>query len=174
MKLYLLNRIKVCVLGMILIGLGGCSSSNQEKEDLEAFMKRVSLREPRAIEPIPHFAEPHVYQYTSAALRDPFTPPQRKMSLANRPDMNREKEPLEAFPVDGLRIVGTLYLKDTMWALIAAPDKTVYKVKPGNYMGQDFGEIKQITKNEIVLTETINDGQGGWQKQKRVLSLEGK
>ena len=88
------------------------------------------------------------------------------------PDPNRRKEELENYSLDSLRMVGTLMQVDTMWALVKTKDKTIYRVKAGNYMGRNDGRITRITENKIELTELVRDRQRGYRERQATLALE--
>jgi type IV pilus assembly protein PilP len=84
--------------------------------------------------------------------------------------LNRRKEPLEAFPLEQLKMVGTLSQGNDTYALVRA-DKTLYRVKKGNYMGQNFGLITDVTESEIKLKEIVQDSAGDWAERQSVLPL---
>ena len=86
------------------------------------------------------------------------------------PDLNRRKEPLEAFPLEQLKMVGTLSMNNEMYAIVRA-DKTLYRVRKGNYMGQNFGLITDVTESEIKLKEIVQDSAGDWAERQSVLPL---
>ena len=86
------------------------------------------------------------------------------------PDLNRRKEALEAYPIESLKMVGTLERSKTMYALIRTSDKTVFQVRSGNYMGQNFGVITGVNESEIRLRELVQDSSGDWaERQSRLL-----
>src|SRR5207249_7410942 len=98
-------------------------------------------------------------------LNDPFKP--RKIEPVRggsklAPDLNRRKEPLEAFPLESLAMVGTLQRGKSRFALVRTTDRDVYQVKVGNYMGQNFGVVVGIEDTEIKLKELVQDGAGDW------------
>ena len=87
-----------------------------------------------------------------------------------KPDLNRPKEALEAFPLETLRMVGTLSQeKDTFGLVRAGPN--LFRVKKGNYMGLNFGVITAIDENEIKLKELVQDGGGDWVERASSLQL---
>ncbi|MEO8133526.1 MAG: pilus assembly protein PilP [Betaproteobacteria bacterium] len=118
--------------------------------------------------------KPYVpFTYNAFDLPDPFKPrkiePARGLSKL-APDLNRRKEPLEAYPLESLKMVGTLQQNKTMYALVRANDKTVYQVRAGNYLGQNFGTITGIGEGEIKLKELVQDSGGDWaERQSRLL-----
>jgi type IV pilus assembly protein PilP len=152
-----------CLISLAVV-LSGCDSGGQTR--LQEYIKTVKARPPRAIEPIPVFTKPDVFSYTAEKERNPFAPyvDMRSDHLSLGPDRNRAKEPLEAFPLDALKIVGTMNVKDHLWALITAPDGKIYKARTGNYLGQNYGKIESIASDGIHLTEMVNIS-GDWEKK---------
>ncbi len=168
----MLAVIKYSVIVLFLsMFLQGCSGDNERDVKLKKFMHDISLREPKSIKPIPKFVEAKKYAYAADTTRNPFAPPVKRGKFENRPDTARKREPLEAFPLDGLRMVGTMVIQEKPWALVQAPNKTVHRVTQGQYMGQNYGRIEAIERDKLILLETLSDGSGGWQKHKRVLTL---
>ena len=115
------------------------------------------------------------FAYGVFDLPDPFKP--RKLTAPKDgggggigPDLNRRKEPLEAFPLEQLKMVGTLSQGKDTYALVRA-DKTLYRVKKGNYMGQNFGLITDVTDSEIKLKEIVQDSAGDWAERQMFLPL---
>jgi len=156
--------------------LAGCS--NNDMSDLRAFIEEVKQRPPGRIEPLPEIKEVETYTYSSSQLRNPFAPEAvadtQKASNNNnglKPDFNRRKEELEAFPLDSLRMVGTLEKDAINWGLIKANDGTIHRVREGNYMGTNYGKINQVLEDKIELTEIIQDGQGGYIERQATVSL---
>ena len=152
--------------------LGGCSSEGDELRD---FVRNSEKGLPRRIDPLPAVKPFEPFTYEGFDLPDPFKP--RKLT-ANRegaggglaPDLNRRKEPLEAFPLEQLKMVGTLSQANDTFALVRA-DKTLYRVKKGNYMGQNFGLITDVSDSEIKLKEIVQDSAGDWAERQSVLPL---
>jgi type IV pilus assembly protein PilP len=88
-----------------------------------------------------------------------------------RPDTNRRKEELEAFPIETLKMIGTVKMKSDLWGLVKSADKTVYRVKAGNYMGQNYGKIVRISPDKIELLEIVPDQPGNWREQQMSVML---
>ena len=88
-----------------------------------------------------------------------------------KPDLNRNKEELEAFPLDSLRMVGTLQRDDDIWAIVLASDDTVHRVQVGNYMGQNYGKIVNIQEDRVDLIEIARDARGRWQERPASIAL---
>jgi type IV pilus assembly protein PilP len=164
--------MKRVLLPVALVVLGGCSS---EIDELKRFVRESDKDLPRRIEPLPAVKPFEPFTYEGFDLPDPFKP--RKLSAPKEgtggglaPDLNRRKEPLEAFPLEQLKMVGTLAQGTDTYALVRA-DKTLYRVKKGNYMGQNFGLITDVTESEIKLKEIVQDSAGDWAERQSVLPL---
>lgn len=164
--------MKRLLVPIALAVLGGCSS---EIDELKAFVRDSERGLPRRIEPLPAVKPFEPFAYEGFDLPDPFKP--RKLTVPKEgagggiaPDLNRRKEPLEAFPLEQLKMVGTLQQAKEMYALVRA-DKTLYRVKKGNYMGQNFGLITEVTEGDIKLKEIVQDSAGDWAERQSVLPL---
>jgi type IV pilus assembly protein PilP len=155
----------------IMLVLVGCSG---EYSDLKQFVKDSDKNLPRRIDPLPQVKPFEPFSYEGFDLPDPFKP--RKLVVKQneggglQPDLNRRKEPLEAFPLEQLKMVGTLQQKTDIYALVRA-EKTLYRVKKGNYLGQNFGLITDITDSEVKLKEIVQDGVGDWAERASSLPL---
>ena len=169
-------RRAVALLG--ILGLSACGGSGVE--DLRDYVARVKSRQPVKIEPLPEFAPYETFLYQASDQRDPFTPPShsrggnRRAVASNNglaPDLDRPREPLESEPLDSLRMVGTLEKDGNTWALIRMSDSTIHRVRPGNYVGQNYGKIVRITESQVEVTEIVPDGLGGWVQLQASLAL---
>ncbi|PPE75303.1 hypothetical protein C3942_04670 [Solimonas fluminis] len=150
------------------------SACGNGQKDLEAWVTEVKARPPAPIEPIPQMKQYESFTYDAAGRRDPFASIQPSRQASNsgiKPDLNRNKEPLEEFPLDGLRMVGTVDTKGKVFALIKAPDGVVHRVTVKNHMGQNYGEIVSISEAEVGLMELVADGFGGWIQRPASLTL---
>jgi type IV pilus assembly protein PilP len=155
-----------------VLALAGCSS---EIDELKQFVRDSDKGIPRRVEPLPAVKPFEPFAYEGFDLPDPFKP--RKLSAPKEgagggvaPDLNRRKEPLEAFPLEQLKMVGTLTQNKETYALVRA-DKTLYRVKKGNYMGQNFGLITDVSDTEIKLKEIVQDSAGDWAERQSILPL---
>ena len=151
----------------VLLFLVACSGDHHE--DLTSYINDVKARKQGRIKGLPEIKPYESFIYDPASLRDPFSPliddTKKQASVIDnglRPDNNRKLEALEQFPLDSLVFVGNLERNGKRWALIAAPDDTIYRVQPGNHLGQNFGEILSISETTIVIKEIIPNGTGGW------------
>lgn len=164
--------MKRLILPIAVAMLAGCSS---EGDELRTFVRDSEKGLPRRIDPLPAVKPFEPFTYEGFDLPDPFKP--RKLAAPKEgsggglaPDLNRRKEPLEAFPLEQLKMVGTLQQGNDVYALVRA-DKTLYRVKKGNYMGQNFGLITDVTDGEIKLKEIVQDSAGDWAERQSVLPL---
>ena len=158
----------------LLIPLLLTACGGEPYEDLKQFVKDSDSLPRGRIEPLPEVKPYEPVAYNAFELSDPFRP--RKVEQAKgggglTPDLNRRKEALEAYPLDNLRMVGTLEQGRGIFALVRTPDNTLYRVKQGNYIGQNFGFITQITDSSVTLKEIVQDGTGDWSERVSTLQL---
>jgi type IV pilus assembly protein PilP len=172
------NAARAITAGLLSLTLAACGGDNTQ--DLRSYVKGVKARQQSRIEPLPEFAPYETHLYAASNDRDPFTPPvysAPKSSVAQgsntgiAPDFNRPREPLESEPLDSLRMVGTLERNGSSWALVRMSDSTIHRVKPGNYVGQNYGKIITITESEVEVAEIVPDGLGGWMERQAALAL---
>ena len=164
-----MKRLALCV---ALAAAAGCSS---DIDDLKAFVKESDKRVPPKIDPLPAVKPFEPFTYEGFDLPDPFKP--RKLSAPKEgagglaPDLNRRKEPLEAFPLDAMKMVGSLIKEGQPVALLRV-DNLLYQVKPGNYLGQNFGKIMKVSETEVNLREIVQDSAGEWTERSATLQLQ--
>ncbi len=166
-----ISTLQICA----LLSLSACSGD--QHQDLTSYINDVKSRKQGRIKGLPEIKPYESFTYDPASLRDPFSPfvlEEEQAAIVNdglRPNSNRKREALEQFPLDSLVFVGNLERNGKRWALIAAPDDTVYRVQPGNYLGQNFGEILSISETTIKIKEIIPNGTGGWVDREVSLQL---
>jgi len=171
-----MNHRGVLVGVLLLSLLAGCSSDGLD--DLRQFVKNAHADRKPKIEPLPEIKPYEAFAYAASDLPDPFSPANLKPQSAQgrlsgpRPDMNRRKEPLEDFPLDALKMVGTLSRGKQSWAVIQAPDGTVHRVQKGNYMGQNFGRITRVTEDKVDLVELVQGAMGEWVEREASLAIQ--
>ena len=162
-------------LGAILaaaILMAGCADTTHE--DLRQWMSEQGKGARGNVEPLPQIRPYEPFASTAFDLPDPFKP--RKVETARsqsrlQPDLNRRKEPLEAFALETLTMVGTLQQGKVTQAVIRTTEKDVYRVRVGNYMGQNYGVIVGINENELKLKELVQDSAGDWTERNTTLLL---
>jgi type IV pilus assembly protein PilP len=152
--------------------LTGCGDS--EFDDLRTWMAATGKDGADKIEPLPEIKQVKPFEYQEGQLQDPFMArnlrPVGKGGL--QPDVGRPKQPLEEFPLDALRMVGSLSRPGKpLRAVIKAPNGTLYTVQVGNRIGQNFGTITKITEDGLEIKELIQDGSGEWLGSKANMTL---
>ena len=154
---------RIAFLSLVCVATAGCG---QRHGDLRAWMDEIRASEKVSIDPLPVLK--------SDDLKSPFLDTLEEQRVENvadaggegvRPDLNRRKEALEAYPLDALRMVGTLSRASSVWALVQAPDQTISRVSVGNYLGENYGRVTQVEPNALQLVELIANGTGGWMER---------
>lgn len=144
-------------------------------KDLEAWVAEVKARPAPPLDPLPVMKQFETFEYAAQNMRDPFSPPladREGEGSGPRPDPNRRKEVLEAFPLDSLDMVGTIESGQGLVALVMAPDRVTYRMRPNNYLGQNDGKITGVFDDRIELVELVPDGAGGWLERQAKIALE--
>ncbi len=156
--------------------LGACSA---DEEELRGWMEQqrrevkpnVSpLQPPKKFDPQPYntaqAVEPFSTQKLTVALKQEARQPNSLLAA----ELNRRKEPLEAYPLDSMSMVGSVNKQGSPFALLRV-DNLLYQVKPGDYLGQNYGRITKIAETEIALREIVQDAAGEWIERPAVLQL---
>lgn len=163
--------------GAVMLAVSGCT---EPMDELEAYITRTKQAPPPAIEPLPPMRnfKTHVYVPT----RDPFlSADAEEVAMADegeeaddplRPDMDRPRELLEAFPLDALDMVGTMGEGEAIEALVKDPDGVVHRVRAGNWLGQNHGQIQEISEDSIALEERMQDPTGRWERRATSIALD--
>jgi type IV pilus assembly protein PilP len=162
----LLSLVAACVLGAI-----GCSS---DMDELNQQIAEIKSRPGERIEPLPEIKPYEAFTYGASSMRSPFVasaPTRSDVASAVRPDVKRSREFLEQFPLDTMRMVGTLQLQGRNYGLVQGKDGLVHRVLPGNYMGQNDGRVIGISNTKISLIEIVPDGVGGYIERPAALAL---
>lgn len=151
--------------------LAGCAS---EMDELKQKVADIKSQPGERIEPLPEIKPYESFTYNAATMRSPFVPsaPVRNdIASAVRPDVKRPREFLEQFPLDTMKMVGTLQLQGRNYGLVQGKDGLVHRVLPGNYMGQNDGRIVGISSTKISIIEIVPDGLGGYIERPAALAL---
>lgn len=162
----------IFLVSVLLVGCGG-----EEFQDLRDFVKNAGADMRGKVAPPPDIKpyEPFTYD-NDTNLPDPFKP--RKQNVRgsghgglNQPNLNRPKEELEDFPLESLKMVGYLSQKGVGQAVIRSAEGKIYRVKVGNYIGLNFGQVTSVTETEVKIKEMVQDSVGDWSERESSLEL---
>ncbi|MEN9539421.1 MAG: hypothetical protein RLZZ126_1656 [Pseudomonadota bacterium] len=173
-------RMMLALTGALVL-FSGCSSSNED--ELRNWMNEQKAASKPKVAPItePKQFRPETYAQVGAV--DPFSKEKLTQALKGEsnqatsnaalvaPELARRKEPLEAFPLDVVMMVGSFNRSGQQVALVKV-DNLLYQVKPGNYLGQNYGRITSIAETEIVMREIVQDAAGEWIERPAKLQLQ--
>ena len=169
MKSALALTRRLTLVGATLAVLAGCSSRDQE---LAQFIAQTKQEQPTGVKPLPEFKPYEVFVYAAQSMRSPFVPGGSGGSASGlRPDSRRNREFLEQFALDTLKMVGTLSMGGKDFGLVQTRDGLVHRVLPGNYLGQNDGRVLSVTASKINVTEIVPDGLGGYMERPASLPL---
>ena len=181
-NLFFLCRKRHCLqicCAVFLTSLAGCG--NDDFSDLNQYISRIKAEPKGAIKPLPEIKIVETFIFNPEGLRDPFKPlvqPEQQNEMMEqsagggiKPDTTRRKEDLEAFPLEALKMVGTVVMKSNLWGLVKADDGTIHRVQVGNYMGKNYGKVIRINTDKIELMEIVPDKPGTWREQQTSLAL---
>jgi type IV pilus assembly protein PilP len=164
-------------IALACLALTACGG--EQHSDLRQFVKESDNMPRGRIEPLPEVKPYEPFEYAAFDLIDPFVARDIPTAKPPRPDPKdprldpaRRKGPLEAFPLENLKMVGTLQQKKDIFALIKTPDNNLYRVKSGDFIGQNFGRIVDINESALKLKELIQDSGNEWKEEERTLLLQ--
>ncbi|MBX3646805.1 MAG: pilus assembly protein PilP [Rhodocyclaceae bacterium] len=168
-----MRRAAILMGCLMLAACGG-----EDHQDLRQWMKESTKDFKGKIPPLPEIKSFPTVAYEAGDLVEPYNAskiePERKAGGGGiKPDLDRRKEPLEAYPLESLKMVGTLTKGKMVHALVQA-DKNLHQVKIGNYMGQNFGIITDINETEVQLKELVPDSLGDYTERTSTLQLQEK
>jgi type IV pilus assembly protein PilP len=167
--------------GLMVLLLAGCSSSSEE--ELRQWMAEQKSQTKPKVAPI---SEPKQFKpesYTQVTAIDPFSNQKLTQALKRdaaqtvvsgaliAPELARRKEALESFPLDTMVLVGSLIKAGQPVALVKV-DNLLYQVRPGNYLGQNYGRVTKIVETEVSLREIVQDAAGEWIERTATLQLQ--
>ncbi len=175
LRLNLIGRLAAGLLAAS--ALAACTADHDElRQWMEQQRREIKpnvtpLQAPKKFDPEPYSqsqaVEPFSGQKLSVALKQEARAPN---SLLAR-QLNRRKEPLEAFPLDSMTMVGSVNKQGQPYALLRV-DALLYQVKVGDHIGQNYGQITGISETEIALKETVQDAAGEWIERPATLQLQ--
>ena len=152
--------------------LAGCGSESHQ--DLREWMAAQGKDVKGRLDPLPTIRPYEPFTYNAFDLPDPFKPRKiepNKSASKLAPDLTRRREPLESFPLESLSMVGTIEKGRALYALVKTPQRDIYQVRQGNYLGQNYGVVIGISDSDIKLKELVQDGAGDWTERSSALNL---
>ncbi|MGE5469095.1 MAG: pilus assembly protein PilP [Ignavibacteria bacterium] len=166
----------IAAVPLLLAACGG-----EEHSDIKQWMREATKDLRGHVPPLPEVKPFPVVSYEPGDLPDPFRPskiePEKRAGGGGKkPDLDRRKEELERYPLDAIKFVGLIRDAKLLYAIVTA-DKRIYRVKIGNYMGQDFGMVTDIKtspaldEGKLVLRELVQDPSGDWVERESVLEM---
>jgi type IV pilus assembly protein PilP len=176
-----MTRMNAAMAVSTVLLLSACGSSGQD--ELQEWMSVQKAQTKPSIQPIPEPKKFVPQAYTQEASTDPFSKLKLTQALTREsaqsssnaalvaPELARRKEPLEGFPLDSMAMVGSLAKEGLPVALVRV-DNLLYQVRPGNYLGQNFGKIVKVAETEVVLREIVQDAAGEWIERTAKLQLQ--
>lgn len=172
-----MSKLRPAGLVVALLLLAGCGAEQEELQQWMEQQRREAKPNVSPLSPPKNFSpEP----YTSAQAIDPFSPQKLSVALkmeAQQPnsllsaELNRRKEPLEAYPLDSMSMVGSVTREGTPFALLKV-NTLLYQVKVGDYLGQNYGRVTRIAETEVTLREIVQDAAGEWIERSASLQLQ--
>jgi type IV pilus assembly protein PilP len=151
------------------LSLAGCGGGLDE---LRGEIEKAKARPGGRIEPLPEVVPYESYAYSMSGERSPFMQSRAGEAPGGpRPDSNRPREYLEQFPLDTLKMVGTLKLGGSNYGLVQTKDGLIHRVVPGNHLGQNDGRITSVNDARIAVVEIVPDGLGGYIERQAALAL---
>lgn len=163
--------------GLALFVLAACSGEQDELQQWTEQQKREvkpsvqPLTPPKKFNPQPYASSDGVEPFSPQKLTVALKQESRQPNSVIAAEYNRRKEPLEAFPLDSMTMVGSVVKNGQTYALLRV-DNLLYQVKPGDYLGQNYGKITKITETGIALREVVQDAAGEWIERPSSLQLQ--
>ena len=169
-------------LAAVLLAIGVLAACGGDQQELQEWMEQQRREVKPNVKPLtpPKKFDPEPYAMANAV--DPFSAQKLTVALkqeSRQPnsllaaELNRRKEPLEAYPLDSMSMVGSMTKKSAPYALLKV-DNLLYQVKVGDYLGQNYGKITKITETDISLREIVQDAAGEWIERPGQLQLQEK
>lgn len=169
------------LVALVVVLLAGCGGP--EHEELQGWMTEQRAITKPQVQPIPEPKKFSPQAYNQEAATDPFNSQKLTQALRREstqsassaaliaPELSRRREPLESYPLDAMTMVGSLVKQGQPVALLRV-DSLLHQVRPGNYIGQNYGRITKVTETEVVLRELVQDAAGEWIERPATLQLQ--
>jgi type IV pilus assembly protein PilP len=175
------SMLRLSLVTLVALMLGGCLGD--EQQDLKQWMTEQRANTKPSVAPLPEPKRFVPAAYAADTSAEPFSNLKLTQALKREssqatanaalvaPELNRRKEPLEAFPLDAISMVGSLLPKGQSVALVKV-DNLIYQVRVGNYLGQNYGRVTKVTESEVTLREIVQDAAGEWIERQASLQLQ--
>ena len=171
------TKLRITLILGLVISIAGCG--NDGLDDLRSFVKNEHKNRKPRVEPLPEIRIPPSFAYPASDKADPFStanlsPKSTKSKVKKSLPLyllTRRKGPLEAYPLDALKMKGTLQKKNVLWVVIKAPDGSVHWAKKGDFMGKNYGMITKITDDKVSLIEKVQNAIGDWVDRQAAISI---
>ena len=177
-RVHTLKSMRALLLLAVFAALAGCTGGDS---DLREWVATEKAKKGAPLSPLPVLKTFETFNYTDRdshdqVRRDPFGPSREEQealaTTTSGPTPNKHpKEPLEAFPLDALKMVGTIGSGGKLEALIKDPDGVIHRVHMNNYLGQNNGQVKAIAEDHIDLVELVSNQTGGWMERQATIAL---
>jgi type IV pilus assembly protein PilP len=172
-----MSRAAIAFLCALALSLGACSNDQDELRQWMDQQRReikpsvTPLQAPKKFDPQPYNVAESVDPFSSQKLTVALKQEARQPNSLLAAELNRRKEPLEAYPLDSMSMVGSVNKQGQPFALLKV-DTLLYQVKVGDYLGQNYGRITRMGETEIALREIVQDAAGEWIERPATLQLQ--
>ncbi len=168
------TALRIVCLSLACLAYAAVTACSSADDELQRFVDDTKKEPGGRVEPLPEIKPYETFVYAASDLRSPFLPssPGSGAGLAGvRPDQKRNREFLEQYSLDTLKMVGTLRLGASIYGLVQTKDGLVHRVTTGNHIGQAEGKITEISPSKISVVEIVPDSVGGYMERPAALAL---
>jgi type IV pilus assembly protein PilP len=160
------------LLCIVMLSMVSACAPTERQDSVREHVRITKTKPAPPVDAIPSFEALEQFEFPeNQSRRSPFKSRQTSAKIdANRPDLERPKQPLESFPLDALKLVGTIEEGARKWALIKTPQNIVQRVTVGDYMGKNYGRVVSVENNALIIEErTLTEGV--WEKRMLTFKL---
>ena len=168
------NRLRISCMALACAGYVALTACSSADDELARFVEDTKKEPGGRVDPLPEIKPYETFVYAASDLRSPFLPssPGSGAGLAGvRPDQKRNREFLEQYSLDTLKMVGTLHQGGRIYGLVQTKDGLIHRVALGNYVGQNDGKVSAVTDAKIAVVEIVPDGLGGYMERQAAITL---